>query len=248
MQLDNNPWLNFPQPNDRAQYRLFCFPYAGGGTRIFRRWPDKLSKKVEVCSIRLPGREQRIRETLITKLDCLLETMIPYLLPYLDKPFAFFCHSMGALISFELARNLFEYYGLQPFHLFVSAYVLPQVKKEKNTIYNLPEPIFIEEIRRLNGTPKAIFEEEELMKLLIPILRADFSILETYIYQDFQPLNCPITVFGGLEDERITEEELQAWSQQTQKSFSLNMLQGDHFFVHSSESNLLQKINFFFSN
>ncbi len=246
MQLDNNPWIKFPPSNPQTKYRLFCFPYAGGGTKIFRQWPDQLSKTVEVCSIRLPGREQRIREKLITKLDFLLETMTPYLLPYLDKPFAFFGHSMGALISFELARYLVKNEGLCPWHLFISGYGYPKAKHRNSPIYNLPEALFIEEISRLKGTPQAVLEEEELMKLLVPIFRADFSILETYIYQDFPPLTCPITVFGGLEDERTNEEELQAWCQETKKSFSLNMFPGDHFFIHSQESNILPIIDQFF--
>ncbi|MGK7940903.1 MAG: thioesterase II family protein [Crocosphaera sp.] len=242
----HNPWIKFPLPNPQAKSRLFCFPYAGGGSNIFRQWPNQLSKRVEVCSIRLPGREQRIREKLITKLDCLLETMTPYLLPYLDKPFAFFGHSMGALISFEFARYLFKNQGLCPFHLFISGYGNPKFKKSKTPIANLPEALFIEEIRSLNGTPQAVLEDEELMKLLVPILRADFSILETYVYQEFHPLTCPITVFGGLEDERTTEEELQAWCQETQEACSLNMFPGDHFFIHSQESNILEIMDHIF--
>ncbi|MDJ0507842.1 MAG: thioesterase domain-containing protein [Crocosphaera sp.] len=241
--MEKNPWIKFPPLNDQAKYRLFCFPYAGGGSNIFRRWPTQLSKMVEVCSIRLPGRERRIRETSITNLDCLLETMTPYLLPYLDKPFAFFGHSMGALISFELARYLFKNQGLCPFHLFISAYRYPKIKKSQPPMSNLPESLFIEEIRRLNGTPQAVLEEEELMKILVPILRADFSILETYVYQDYHPLNCPITVFGGLEDKRITKEELEAWSEGTQVSCSLNMFPGDHFFINSQASNMLPIID-----
>ena len=215
----------------------------GGGREFFVIGRISCRKRLK-CAVSdsLEGNREFGKHRL-KKLDFLLKTMTPYLLPYLDKPFAFFGHSMGALISFELARYLVKTASLSPFHLFISGYGLSQGKKPQSLISNLPEAIFIEEIRRLNGTPQAVLEDEELMQLLLPILRADFSILETHIYQDFHPLTCPITVFGGLDDDRTTEEELQSWSQATQESFSLNMFPGDHFFIHSEESNILPIIN-----
>lgn len=238
MTQPNNPWIYLSQPNSQANLRLFCFPYAGGGTRIFRHWPNHLSNIVEVCAIRLPGRESRIKETPLTKLSNLVEVMTPNLLPYLDKPFAFFGHSMGALLSFEVAHQLRQNYGLSPAHLLVSGHRAPHIPDSEPPIHDLPEPEFLQEISRLNGTPDAVLKDRELMQLLVPVLRADFSILETYIYQPKKPLNCPITVFGGLTDPETNEIELEAWCQHTTHSFSRKMFPGDHFFIHSAESDI----------
>ncbi|WP_107666511.1 thioesterase II family protein [Cyanothece sp. BG0011] len=235
MVLSTNPWLYLPQPNPKAKIRLFCFPYAGGGTRIFRHWPNHLSDTIEICAIRLPGREGRISETPLTKLLDLVETITPNLLPYLDKPFAFFGHSLGSLVCFEVAHQLRQNYGIQPFFLFASGHPAPQLPDLDPPIHQLPEPDFIKEINKLNGTPKQVLEDKELMQLLMPILRADFEILETYHYTPKPPLNCPITVFGGLNDPEANETELVPWSQHTNNSFEHYLFPGDHFFIHSAQ-------------
>lgn len=172
----------------------------------------------------------------------LIQAIAPALLAHLDKPFTFFGHSMGALVSFELARLLRREYGLLPAHLFVSGRRAPQIPDLDPPIHTLPEPAFLEELRRLNGTPKAVLENEELMQLLIPILRADFAVVETYIYQTEPALECPITTFGGLQDVKISHEHLEAWRDQTSASFSLQMFSGNHFFLHSAQPLLLQSL------
>jgi medium-chain acyl-[acyl-carrier-protein] hydrolase len=233
-------WIAPPQPNPDAYLRLFCFPYAGGSALTFRTWPDRLPTTVEVCPVELPGRGTRLPEPPFTRLSSLVATIARALLPYLDKPFAFFGHSMGALVSFELTRLLRREYGLSPVHLFVSSRRAPHVQDPNPLIHALPEPEFLEELRRLNGTPEAVLESAELMQLLLPTLRADFAVIETYAYTAESPLNCPITAFGGLQDRELSYENLEAWREQTQASFSLNMLRGDHFFLHSAQPSLLQ--------
>ncbi|ACB50771.1 putative type II thioesterase [Crocosphaera subtropica ATCC 51142] len=238
MKPSTNPWIYLPKPNTNAKIRLFCFPYAGGGTRIFRHWPNHLSDTLEVCAIRLPGREGRLLETPFFQLPNLLESLTPNLLPYLDKPFAFFGHSMGALVCFEVAHQLIKNYGILPLHLFVSGHSAPQLPNLDPPIHQLPESDFIKAIHDLNGTPKEVLKNEELMQLLIPMLRADFSVLETYVYQPKPLLTCPITAFGGLNDPETNETELAAWGQQTNQSFEQHMFPGDHFFIHSAESDI----------
>jgi len=181
-------------------------------------------------------------EPLFTKLEPLIQELSSALLPYLNKPFAFFGHSMGALVSFELARLLSSNYQLTPCHLFVSGRRAPQVPDPDPPIHALPETEFIKELRRYNGTSEEVLNNPELMQLLIPILRADFAILETYIYTPAAPLNVPITAFGGLQDERASREDLEAWQKQTNEVFSLQMFPGDHFFIYSSESLVLKSI------
>jgi medium-chain acyl-[acyl-carrier-protein] hydrolase len=239
-----NPWLTIPKPNPNAELRLFCFPYAGGGALTFRSWAfSEIIPKIEICPIELPGRGMRMKERPFTQMSSLVQAIAPSLLPYLDKPFALFGHSMGGLLSFELARLLRRDYGCSPAHLFVSGRRAPQVPAPDPSIHTLPNSEFLAELRRLNGTPEEVLQNEELMQLLLPTLRADFAVLETYVYTPQSPLNCPITVFGGLQDPEVCCETLEAWREQTRAVFSLQMFPGDHFFLHTAQSLLLQSLN-----
>lgn len=235
-------WVIRSKLNPQAILRLFCFPYAGSSALVFRTWSEYLPASVEVCAVELPGRGTRFTETPFTCLKSLVEESAIALLPYLDKPFAFFGHSMGALVSFELSRLFRQKYSLSPLHLFVSAHRAPQIPNPNLPIYTLPEPALLQELCHLNGTPKAVLENAELIQLLLPIFRADFEAIETYIYQAKPPLECPITAFGGLSDTQTNIEQLEAWANQTTAAFSLQMLKGDHFFLYSAQSQLLQYI------
>lgn len=235
-------WIVRPQPNPQAHLRLFCFPFAGGSALAFRLWSNSLPKTIELCAVELPGRGKRLNEAAFTNIKPLVEALASALLPSFDKPFAFFGHSLGALVSFELARLLRRNYNFLPVHLFVSGRRAPQIPLKNPPIHNLPEPAFMEELRRLNGTPAAVLENAELMQLLLPILRADFAVNETYNYTNEPPLECPISAFGGLQDSEASCDELEAWAVQTSSSFSLQMFPGDHFFISSAQLLLLQSI------
>jgi medium-chain acyl-[acyl-carrier-protein] hydrolase len=237
-----NSWIKFPKPNPLANLRLFCFPYAGGSSVIFRTWSNGLPETVEVCAVELPGRGAQIKTPPFHRLQPLIEALTPVLLPYLDKPFALFGHSMGALVSFELARLLRKQHGLIPIHLFVSGRRAPEMNDTKPPIHDLPEAAFKEELRRFNGTPEAVLENAELMQLLLPIIRADFAVLETYIYTTEPPFDCPITAFCGLQDPEANGEEMEGWRNHTTADFSLHMLPGDHFFIQSAQALLLAKL------
>ncbi|HEX8652349.1 MAG TPA: thioesterase II family protein [Pyrinomonadaceae bacterium] len=237
------PWLACSDRNPQANLRLFCFPYAGGGAHLFRSWPDQLPVTIEVCPVQLPGRERRLNEPCFTRLPSLVEAAARALLPHLKKPFALFGHSMGTLISFELARLLRRELGIEPVHLFVSGCAAPQIPGRAEPLtYNLPEPEFLRELQRLNGTPKAVLDHPEMMQLMMPILRADFEVTQTYAYATDAPLGCPITAFGGLHDQDVTRADLEAWREQTTASFSLRMFPGDHFFLHPAQSLLLRTL------
>ena len=237
-----NSYITCPKPNPQASLRLFCFPYAGGSSLIFRTWASSLPKNIEICPVELPGRGTQMKLPYLMRMEALVEAIAPIILPYLDKPFAFFGHSMGGLLSFELARHLRKEYGKKPVQLFVSASRAPQIPSSKAPIHALPETEFKQELRRLNGTPGSVLENTELMEILIPILRADFAVLETYVYTQEPPLECPITTFGGLEDQEVTLQELEGWTSQTKSTFKLQMFSGDHFFIHSTQSLLLENL------
>ena len=236
-------WVSCPKPNPQADLRLFCFPYVGASSLIFRTWSDSLPATIEVCPIELPGRGTRIKFPPFNRLEPLVQAIACALKPHLDKPFAFFGHSMGGLVSFEVIRLLRREYGIVPVHLFVSARQAPQISYSEQPIHTLPEPEFLLELRRLNGTPKTVLENTELMQLFLPILRADFTVIENYVYTHEPPLECSITTFGGLQDQEVSCEELKAWREQTSSDFSLQMFRGDHFFIHSAQALLLQSLS-----
>lgn len=237
-----NLWITRPQMNPQAHFRLFCFPYAGAGASIFRTWSNDLPPEIEVCPIQLPGRENRLRESPYTRLSPLIQTLAPLLRPYLDIPFAFFGHSLGALISFELTRELRRQNWPVPVHLFISGSRAPQIPDLDLPIHRLPEPKFLESLRRLNGIPEEVLQNPDLMQLFLPVLRSDFAILETYFYSTQEPLDCPIFAFGGMEDRKVSQEALAVWRDQTCGEFRLQRFPGDHFFLHSNQQPLLQTI------
>ena len=238
--LTKTPWLSFPKPNPQARLRLFCFPYAGGAASVYYAWPGRLPPTVELCPFQLPGRGARSRETPFTGLDEVVEASYRDFLPYLDKPFAFFGHSMGALLGFEFARRLQGHYGISPLHLFVSGRGAPHLPDTDTPRHLMPDPELLDELRRLKGTPQEILDNPELLQLMLPLLRADFSICETYVHRGGVTLDCPLTALGGLEDEDVSRDSLEQWRDHTSAAFSLRMFPGGHFFLHSAEGLLLQ--------
>lgn len=224
-------WTSFRRRGPEPRLRLFCFPYAGASALIYRTWQTGLPSDVEVCPVQLPGRGARSMEPPFKQLSPLVETISRALAPLLDKPFALFGHSLGALISFELARKIRRDYGVNPVHLFVSAGRAPQIPQQGSPIHNLPRDEFLAELRRLAGTPAELLAHREFMEIVLPLLRADFSVYETYEYSSEPVLDCPISAFGGLQDRRVSNVDLEAWHVQTKASFSLQMFPGDHFFL-----------------
>lgn len=236
-----NAWVKCLNPLPSPTLRLFCLPYAGGGSAIFRPWLHQLPSSIEICPIQLPGREERLRERPLTQLAPLVQTLAQELYPYLDVPFAFFGHSMGALISFELTRQLRSQQAPLPVHLLISGRSAPHISDGKR-LHMLSDQALLQELRTLKGTPQSVLDSSELMQLLLPTLRADFSICETYTYIDRPPLNCAISVFGGESDPEAPLKSLQDWSLHTCSPLSLHLLPGDHFFLHTSRPLLLEKI------
>lgn len=237
------PWLNFPQPNPKATLRLFCLPYAGGSAVMFRSWPNSFPGNIEICSVQLPGRGARLKEIPFRRIQELVPLLAEALKPFLDKPFAIFGYSLGAVIGFELTRLLRQTASAGPAHLFVAGRRAPQVSVDRSPRYALPDEEFISELRKLNGTPQEVLEHPELVQLMLPLVRADFELDETYVYRAEPPLDVPLSAYGGLEDVDVAREQLESWREQTTASFDLIMFPGDHFFLHTSSSLLFQAIN-----
>lgn len=237
-----DPWIAFRKPRPQARLRLFCFPYAGGGALIYRSWVEEIAQEIEVCPVQLPGRERRLREAAHTRMEPLVDALVPALQPYLDIPFAFFGHSMGATIAFEVAQRLRRQGLPGPEHLIASARRAPQVVAEDIKYYLLGDDEFRQRLREIEGTPEEVLDSDELMELVMPLLRADFELVDTYPPSDLPPLDCPITVFGGLGDPEVHREELEAWCQATNARCRLRMFPGSHFFLHDHRETLLRAI------
>ncbi|WP_437650986.1 thioesterase II family protein [Sorangium sp. So ce362] len=236
-------WLVSPRPAPEALVQLLFFPYAGAGTSVYHGWAEALPPWVEGSIVRLPGRETRLREPPLTTLRSLVRALSPALSPRLTEPFAFFGHSMGALIAFELARQLRRERRAGPAHLFVSARPAPQLPPRHEPLHALSDDEFLDLLaRRYQGVPETIRREPELLKLYLPTLRADFSVLETATYEPEEPLDCRVSAFGGRDDETATEAEIAAWCRQTRGDFSLRMFPGDHFFLHGARTELLDEV------
>ena len=237
-----NEWIVRLRPNEQARLRLFCFPYAGGGASIFRSWPDALPSEVELCGVQLPGREYRLGERAYTRMVPLIQALAEAIYPYLDRPFAFYGHSMGALVSFELARELRRRYDRHPVCLYLAAYRAPQLPNPNIKIYHLPSEVF-KVVLRADGVPEAILQNEELMQAMLPTLRADYELCDTYEYREEPPLACPFLLFRGLEDVRVSEADLEEWPVHSSAMWSLSMFPGSHLFLHTAQDLLLAEIS-----
>lgn len=236
-----SPWVTSPKPRPNPSLRLFCLPFSGAGASSFLPWSADLPETIEVCPIQLPGRETRMREAPFQRLTPLVKALATEITPWLDMPFAFFGHSLGALIAHELTRELRRQNRPGPLHLFASGRRAPHLV-DPDPLHRLPDPAFIARLRRMEGTPEAILREPELLALFLPILRADLAVNEAEAHVPEAPLDCPITAYGGLTDERVPRDGLEAWRQHTTGPFSIEMFPGGHFFLKSARVDLLRSI------
>lgn len=223
--------------------RLFCFPYAGAGASAFREWGAGLPEGVEAFAVQLPGRDDRIFDQPIADLDELLDVLVPALLPYLDRPFAFFGHSMGAIVSWELARRLQRQQGLEPVRLIVSGCrALQHHESRKLSELDLSDEELVNELRRLNGTPEELLQNPDFVTFILPTFRADLSLFAGYVYRPGELLNCPVSVFGGSADPRVSEEQLKGWAELTTGPTEVEIHPGGHLFLIGERENVLRSV------
>lgn len=239
---NTHPWIAYRRSRPQARLRLFCFPYAGGGAAIYRPWIQEMPPQIETCPVQLPGREQRLREKPFTQIAPLVEALAEGLAPLLDDmPFAFFGHSMGAIIAYELTHRLAP--ERRPKHLLVSARRAPQLPPKDEPTYNLPPAEFRAKLREMEGTSPEVLEHEELMELMEPLLRADFELNDSYPPSEHPPLAAPITAFGGLTDGEVERQALEAWGELTTGPFRLRMFVGGHFYLHQQKGSLIAAVS-----
>ncbi|MBX3415408.1 MAG: thioesterase [Pirellulales bacterium] len=244
MMLDNHygtPWVRSVRRTSPPAARLFCLPYAAGSASIFRHWQNALPESLEVCAVQLPGRADRRHERPLARVGSLVEVAGHALEPLVDRPFAIFGHSMGTLLAFELARWL-EARGCRPALLATGGRGAPEFPDPGPALHAAPQAALVDELLRLGGTSREMFADAERMARLVPIIRADFAVCETYVFRPAERLRCPIVAFGGAADPDWPEPQIAAWGEHTQDEFSYHMLPGDHFFLHSCEREFLAQL------
>jgi len=220
---------------------LLCLPYSGASAMVYSRWRRKLPAWIEVRPVELPGRGARLAEPLSTDLAALARQLASEQSLAAHRPYAILGHSLGALLACELAHELQALGCPPPLALFACGTAAPSRREG----YDGPEwrepksdAALLQDLRELQGTPEEVLANEELMALMLPILRADFLLCGRYVYRPRPPLRCPLHVFGG-EDDRASEEQLLAWRQESLGDFSLEIFPGGHFFIHEHEDRVL---------
>jgi medium-chain acyl-[acyl-carrier-protein] hydrolase len=238
----NDPWILRSQPaaGRRPRLRLFCLPYAGGGAATYRLWADELPSDFEVCPVHLPGREKRFGEPLLTDAVEAAAVLTAVLAPYLDVPYAIFGHSMGAALAYEIALALVRTRRAPPTCLIVSARRAPHLPARAAPVHDLPDHLLIEELKRLNGTPRQVLEDDELMSFMLPMVRSDFRLAETYRAPAPIALPSPVIAIGGREDDDIPLSDLEAWRSVSNGEFRFHIVDGDHFFINSQRPSVIR--------
>jgi surfactin synthase thioesterase subunit/glycosyltransferase involved in cell wall biosynthesis len=229
----------FPGADAAHRMRLFSFPHAGGGTGAFAGWRQRLP---EACPVRLPGRESRSAEAPFDRMTPLVEALAAAIEPYLDRPFAFFGHSMGAAVAFELARKLRRLGLPQPCLLVASAARAPQFRRGYIPPPAPSEAQFLAELRRLDGLPAEALDNPALLAGILPALTADAALYRGYVYADDAPLGFAIRAYGGSDDPNVRSEHLEGWASQTNASFGVRLFPGGHFFPHASQEAVLDAL------
>lgn len=239
--MSSSAWLDARALERPARVRIFAFPFAGGGTAAYRPWSAALPADIAVCPVRLPGREARLAEPPLEDLVAIARAAGDALRPHLGVPFALFGHSMGALIAFELARHLQATGGPAPRILYASCSPAPDVG-EPDRVSGLSDPAFIEHLRALGGTPPEVLASAELLELLLPAMRADFTASERYAFVPGPLLDCRLIAVGGAADPQVPRHELDAWRAHTRGPFELRVMPGGHFDLLDRPAALLAQL------
>jgi medium-chain acyl-[acyl-carrier-protein] hydrolase len=227
-------WVSCVRPDPAAPWRLWCLPFAGGGASAWNPWNARLAGVAEIAALRPPGRESRLREPPAGQWAPLVEHLLREMEPHLGRRYALAGHSLGAMLAFELAR-LARARGLpEPAALIVSGARAPDAPRREPDLHALPDGEFIEELdRRYQGIPPGVRSEPELLALLLPVMRADLTVFETYAHAPGAPLAIPVLAMSGESDPHVSRAEALAWGEHTTGRFEAEFFPGGHFFIQS---------------
>lgn len=243
--MSTNSWILRPRgkPNPNADLRLICFPYAGGSATTYMDWIKWLPENIEVIGIQPPGRASRIFEPAFKEMDKLIADLIVNISDSLRKPYVVFGHSLGSRVAFELMNQCKKHRLRLPSHFIASGSRGPQFRCAKTDIYDLPDNEFLQELENLNGTPKEILKNKEIMEICLPLLRADFELADNYYFSEKCIFDLPVSIFNGETDSDITKEQLNGWSEFFTITANKHTFHGDHFFVESNKQNVVLRVN-----
>lgn len=234
----NSKWISNHYIPAKAKIRLLCFPFGGGGASTYLSWARHLKPEIEIVPVQLPGRETRLDETSIDKISKLISGMLPALIGYLDRPYAMFGHSMGALIAFELSREIRRKNLPGPKLLLLSGKSAAHLKDDYPPIACLPDKKLMKELEKRYEV-KLSGDSMALIQMMLPTIRSDIFAVEKYIYKSEPPFDFPIIGFGGKLDRIIKPPDIEAWSIHTTGRFRYYHIDGDHFFVKSKSNTLV---------
>lgn len=225
-----------------ASASLHCFPFAGGSAHFYKDWGQLELGHIQGYAIELPGRGLRAREALIPGFSGLIQDLVRNIAPVLEPPYAFFGHSMGALLAFEFTRSLESLGAPLPSHLFLSACRAPHLPGRNKPWHALPEDELISEVEQLEGAPPGALQNKDIRAMMMPVLRADFRLAEQYSHAATGPINVPVSVFGGTSDPLVNPDELAAWSMHTNDLRRVRLFPGGHFYLNYHAGDVVDAI------
>jgi medium-chain acyl-[acyl-carrier-protein] hydrolase len=228
-------WLHRPKPRKDAKMRIYCFPYAGGNAGVFNDWPENFGDSIEVVAIAFPGRWLRSEENSISCMWQLTKEISDAMEAEMGLDYMFFGHSMGGLLSYQVAQSLSEAGHMLPKHLFVSACEAPRKtyeKKKRVRVDELDEAGLLEHIQKLAGTPREFLQDELMKKRIFASMIPDLTAIDNWEYEESQPLPIDITAFAGKQDDFVNVDGVRDWAQCTTHGFNINLLTGGHFYIN----------------
>lgn len=233
-----NRWFVCRSERPQAALRMFCLPYAGAGASVFNSWSNSFPDTIELQAVQLPGRESRYNEPMFTDIHEAVKVLADSIKLYMDRPYAFFGYSMGALVAFELMRELRRRGEPLPIQLFLAAMRAPQTSPICPSLADLPNDSFLEQMRHYYDPPQDAWNLPELLKVILPTLRADMKMCEGYIHTLEPPLESPIHAFAGQDDRSASPAVVREWRQQTTEDFKMDVFDGTHFFINTALDDL----------
>ncbi|HEY8978427.1 MAG TPA: alpha/beta fold hydrolase [Streptomyces sp.] len=234
---ESDLWLRSYNPAPNSEVRLVCFPHAGGSAPFYFPMAKAFPSSVEILAVQYPGRQDRRAEPLVDDISRLADTLFEILRPLSEKPVALFGHSMGAVVAFEVAQRLESLAKTVPAALFASGRRAPSTHRDER-VHTLDDHGLTADLKKLNGTDSAMFGDADLLQLILPSVRNDYRAVETYRWRPAPKLNCPITVFTGDADPRVSADEASAWEQHTTGEFTLRTYHGGHFFLTDHQEDI----------